>query len=108
MRAGEWRLLPVLRRLPDTQGRDAFILLHVPLIAAIIWVAANPSADVRFWFQAAADAFLVIHVVLHRAFERHPGYDFHAALSRALILDAGAVGALHASLLAWAASVVIV
>jgi len=108
MRAGEWRFLPVLRSLPDTQGRDAFILVHVPLVAAIIWLAAYPSADVRFWFQATADAFFIAHVALHRAFVRHPGYDFHGALSRVLILGAGTVGALHAALMAWTASVVIV
>ncbi len=100
MRGREWRLLPVLRSLPDTQGRDAFILVHVPLVAAIVWLAAHPSADVRFWFQAAADAFFVIHVALHRAFLRHPDYDFHGALSRSLILGAGAVGVLHAAFMA--------
>ena len=100
MRGREWRLLPVLRSLPDTQGRDAFILVHVPLVAAIVWLAAHPSGDVRFWFQAAADAFFMVHVALHRAFSRHPDYDFHGALSRSLILGAGAVGALHAAILA--------
>lgn len=100
VRAGEWRLLPVLRSLPDARGRDAFILLHVPLVAALIWLAAHLSSDLRFWFQAAVDAFLVIHVALHRAFALHPGYDFHGALSRGLILGAGAAGALHAALLA--------
>jgi len=100
VRAREWRLLPVLRRLPDAQGRDAFILVHVPLVALLIWLAASPVADVRFWFQAVADAFFVVHVALHRAFMSHPDYDFHGALSRSLILGAGAVGALHLTLMA--------
>lgn len=100
VRAGEWRLLPVLRSLPDARGRDAFILVHVPLFTALIWLAASSSATTRFWFQAAVDAFLVVHVMLHRAFVRHPAYDFHGALSRGLIVGAGAVGALHAALLA--------
>jgi len=100
MRAGEWRLLPILRSLPDARGRDGFILVHVPLVTALIWLAAHPSADTRFWFQASADAFCVVHVLLHRAFALHPKYDFHGALSRGLILGAGAVGAMHAALLA--------
>lgn len=100
VRGREWRLLPVLRSLPDTQGRDAFILVHVPLVAAIVWLAAHPSADVRFWFQAVADTFFVIHVALHRVFLRHPDYDFHGALSRSLILGAAGVGFLHAALMA--------
>lgn len=100
MRAREWRLLPILRRLRDAQGRDAFVIIHVPLFAALLWLAAHPSAATRFWFQAATDVFLVVHVVLHRAFVRHPAYDFHGALSRGLILGAGIVGALHVVLLA--------
>lgn len=48
MRAAEWRLLSVLRSLPDARGRDAFILAHVPLMAVLIWLAAHPSATTRF------------------------------------------------------------
>ncbi len=100
MRAAEWRLLPVLCSLPDARGRDAFILARVPLMAVLIWLAAHPSASTRFWFQEAVDAFLVVHVALHRALAHHPDHDFHRALSRGLILGAGAVGVLHAVLLA--------
>lgn len=100
MRAREWRLLPVLRRLSDERGRDGFILLHVPLVAVLVWLAAHPSPGVRSGFQAAADVFFVVHVALHRAFVRHPDYDFHGPISRGLILGAGAVGAVHLALLA--------
>ncbi len=101
VRAGEWRLLPVLRSLPDARGRDAFILVHVPPLAALVWLAAHPSTVTRFWFQVATDDFLMVHMALHRAYAHHPAYDFHRALPRGLILGAGAVGALHAVLLGW-------
>lgn len=104
VRAREWRLLPVLRRLPDRQGRDAFILVHVPLVALLVWLAAySSSPSVRLGTQGAADAFFVVHVALHRAFVSHPGYDFHGAPSRGLILGAGAAGAAHLACLAVAA-----
>ncbi|MEO1019618.1 MAG: DUF6713 family protein, partial [Pseudomonadota bacterium] len=40
VRGSEWRLLPLLKRLPETQARDLFIVLHVPLVALLIWLAA--------------------------------------------------------------------
>jgi len=99
MRAHEWRLLPALRQLPDAQGRDAFILVHVPLLALLIWLAAAPSANVRSWFQASADVFFIVHVALHRGFVSHPAYEFHSLISRCLIYGTGAAGILHLALL---------
>ena len=99
MRAREWRLLPLLRRLPDSRGQDAFVLVHVPLVALILWFASHPSTEVRSWFQGAADCFFMAHVALHHALERHPNYDFHGVISRSLILGAGAAGAAHLALL---------
>ena len=99
VRAREWRLLPVLRHLPDAHGRDAFILVHVPLVALLIWLAAYSSAEMRLWFQVAADGFFIVHVALHRALASHPDYDFHGAISRGLILGAGVTGAVHLALL---------
>jgi len=99
VRAHEWRLLPVMRRVPDAKGRNAFILIHVPLIALLLWLAAAP-ADPRFWFQVAVDTFCIVHVALHQGFVSHPNYEFHAPLSRGLIYGTGAVGILHLLLLA--------
>ncbi len=99
VRAHEWRLLPCLKNLSDTQGRDAFIMLHVPVVALLIWLTAYPPDGVRFWAQAAIDIFLIVHVGLHRAFVGHPDYDFHSPLSRGLIWGAGVVGAAHLALL---------
>lgn len=42
----EWRLLYVLRGRPEATARTAFIALHVPSIAGLIWTtaAAHPAA----------------------------------------------------------------
>ena len=32
----EWRLLFVLRAMPDESARRAFILIHIPLFAALL------------------------------------------------------------------------
>lgn len=44
----EWRLLFVLRGMPDEAARRAFVLLHVPLFAVLLWLIAHPDAAVRF------------------------------------------------------------
>ena len=100
VRAQEWRLLPILRRMPELVGRDVFILVHVPLIALLIWFALHSQPIVRLRFQVAADLFFLLHVGLHRAFRSHPHYDFHSLLSRGLILGAGATGIVHLSIIA--------
>ena len=56
----EWRLLFVLRRLPDDGAMRWFIFLHLPLFVALLaLVAAGPSTAVR-WIEAGVDGFLVV------------------------------------------------
>ena len=38
----EWRLLYILRTMPDAQGAFWFVALHVPLFAALLWIAYSP------------------------------------------------------------------
>lgn len=33
----EWRVLPLLRSLPERMGEQVFIWLHVPLFALLLW-----------------------------------------------------------------------
>ena len=100
VRAHEWRLLPILRRMPDPVGRDVFVLVHVPLTALLIWFALYPQGIVRLRFQVATDLFFLLHIGLHQAFRSHPHYDFRSLLSRGLILGAGAAGAVHLVIIA--------
>ncbi len=108
VRAGEWRPLPVLRSLPDARGRDMFILAYVPLVAALIWLAAYPpgarygSGSRRRLMRSWSSRWRCTGPSLH------PDHDFRGALSRGLILGAGAVGALHAALLARVAGSIVI
>jgi len=60
----EWRLLFVLRGMPDDPARRAFVLLHVPLFAVLLWFIAHPDAAVRYGTMLGADAFLVVHALV--------------------------------------------
>lgn len=89
----EWRLLYGLRELAEPLARDAFVAVHVPLFAALVWATQGPR-----WREAARLAlmlFLVIHVGLHWRLSSHPLYTFHSALSWALILGGGLCGLLY-------------
>lgn len=99
VRAREWRLLFVLRRMPETRAQDAFVVAHVPLVAALLWLLTSPSPEVRLYSQIASDLFLIVHAGLHWRLRKHPLYDFHSGISRALIFGAAAVGAAHLSIL---------
>lgn len=90
----EWRLLPILKQLPDETGRVAFVLLHVPLFAAFIWLGAHPDANVRDPWRVAVSAFGIIHTGLHWLLRNHPKYEFNNAVSWSLIVGYGLFGLL--------------
>lgn len=81
----EWRLLYVLRGLPEAVARDAFVALHVPLFAALIWATHLPRAPWREAARLALMIFLMIHLGLHWRLSDHPLHSFDSPLSWALI-----------------------
>jgi len=95
----EWRLLPVLNLLPDQAGYFAFVILHVPVFAALFWLTGHTSSIIRTRSQMALDAFLIIHAGLHFALSGHALYEFDNQLSNALIFGGAAAGLAHLVLL---------
>lgn len=91
----EWRLLPVLRRLPDDAGFAWFTALHVPLFVAFFWLMGSAPAEVHMMFQTALAAFAVVHAGLHWLLRKHPRYEFNNPLSWSLILGAAIAGAAY-------------
>ena len=94
----EWRLLYVLRDLPEELARQSFVALHVPLFVILIWLTAHPQPRLREGSRLALAAFLVIHVGLHLRLSDHPLYTFHGLLSQAIIFGAGLCGAIYLGL----------
>ncbi len=91
----EWRLLFVLRRLPDEGALPWFVLLHLPLFVALLaLVAAAPSTAIR-WVEAAVDTFLIVHAGLHERLSARGEYSFANSFSRWLIWGAAGFGAAH-------------
>lgn len=90
----EWRLLYVLRGMPEATARSAFIALHVPLFAGLVWTATSTAAAAPAARLGVA-LFAVVHAGLHYRLRRAPEYLFHSPLSIALIAGAAVCGALY-------------
>ena len=91
----EWRLLFVLRRVPDEGALRWFILFHLPLFVGLLALAAASPSTATRWIEGGVDAFLITHAILHERFSHKGDESFTTPFSRALIWSAAAFGALH-------------
>jgi hypothetical protein len=95
MTQSEWKLLFILRSLPEQVASSAFVILHIPLIAVLLWLTNSEFISIRYWSRIAVATFLIIHVGLHKALEHHPAYSFDSLLSLFLIYGSGLIGLLY-------------
>ncbi|MEM7735942.1 MAG: DUF6713 family protein [Deinococcota bacterium] len=95
----EWRILFVLRTMPDDRARASFVLLHVPLLAVLMIITAYPAPNMQLWARAALSLFMVIHAGLHTRLAKTPKYEFHTPLSRGLIYGTAAAALVYLILL---------
>lgn len=91
----EWRLLPLLRTLPDQVGMSAFVLAHVPLFAVLVALVSSEQVRVRAWSRLGMSLFLVAHAALHLWYSGDADYEFDSSLSQSLILGGAVLGALY-------------
>ena len=95
----EWRLLFVLRRLPDEGALRWFVLLHLPLLVALLALVASADSTTVRWIEGGVDMFLVAHAGLHERLGSRGEAAFSNPFSRSLIWSAALLGALHAAFL---------
>lgn len=98
MTNNEWRVLPLIRLLPDEVGRDFFVLAHVPLFAVVVALIASTNTRLRRRANIGVAIFLVIHGLLHALYIGHPAYEFSSALSNLLIFGGAICGGLYIAL----------
>lgn len=91
----EWHLLYILRDLPEQLASNAFVIIHVPLFAIIVWLVFNEKTNIREWSRIIFAIFLIIHAGLHKALENHPLYTFNSPMSQGLIFGAGLLGLIY-------------
>ena len=88
----EWRVMPLLRALPERLGEQIFIWLHVPLFALLLW---GGDGDLKSATRVGLAGFGILHVGLHFIFRKHPAYEFNNPSSWGLILLTGFLGAIY-------------
>jgi hypothetical protein len=71
IRRHEWRVLPLIRFLPDRIGEEVFVWLHIPLFLTVLWSSGDAT------FRLGLAAFAVVHVGLHWLLRRHPACEFN-------------------------------
>jgi hypothetical protein len=94
VRQHEWRLLFVLRQMPEDIAARAFVAIHVPLFLVLL-IVTQASGELQFWSRAFISAFLVVHAGLHWSLRHRTACNFNSGLSRGLIYGAAFVGLLH-------------
>lgn len=91
----EWRLLFVLRKLPDDGALRWFIGLHLPLfVGLMVLIAAGPSPTTR-WIEGGIDVFLIVHGGLHENLSAGGDRAFANQFSRWLIWSAAVFASAH-------------
>ncbi len=94
----EWRVLPLLRALPDDIASVVFVSLHLPLFAALIALVASSDTATRRYSRLGIGAFLVVHGLAHFLFMGAANYEFSSLLSEALIFGGAALGLTYLAL----------
>ena len=95
MQNHEWRVLPLLRSLPDAIGELVFLMAHVPIFALVIAFVASLNPRTRTLSQKIASGFLIVHAILHYLFSGHASYEFESLASSVLIYGAAVCGAAY-------------
>lgn len=95
MTQSEWKLLFILKNLPEQIAPSVFVIIHIPLIATLLWLTNNKSEVIKNWSRIALSVFLIIHSGLHKLLENSPNYTFNSTLSLGLIYGGGLLGLIY-------------
>lgn len=91
----EWRIMPILRSLPEEIAVTAFVMLHVPIFAVLLALVFSINDRVRRLSRIGVGVFLLAHAGLHLLFAGDANYEFSSSLSSILIFGGALVGGLY-------------
>ena len=94
----EWRVLPIVRTLPDDIGMLVFVAIHVPILTGLIALVASSNPQTRTMSRVGVSVFLVIHGLMHFLFIGYPNYEFSSLISEILIFGGAGLGAMYLAL----------
>ncbi|RLQ20259.1 hypothetical protein DWB85_18505 [Seongchinamella sediminis] len=94
----EWRVIPLIRALPDEAGQIVFTMAHIPMFAIILALVSSENSKTRKMARIGVGLFLIIHGLLHILFKGHPAYEFSGILSNVLIFAGSFFGVVYLAL----------
>lgn len=94
----EWRVIPIIRALPDETGQIIFLIAHIPMFAILVALVSSKNSKTRKMARIGFGLFLVIHGILHILFEGHPAYEFSSIVSNLLIFGGSIFGVVYLAL----------
>jgi hypothetical protein len=95
----EWEFFPGLSTLASEAAADVFNLLHVPLIALLIWLLVSGSVRARRSTMVGIEMFLVAHALVHAALRGSERYEFQAPVETITVYGAAVVSLVHLGVL---------
>ena len=91
----EWRVIPIIRALPDETGFMIFLTAHIPVFAILVALVSSQNSRTRQITRIGIGLFLVFHGLLHTFFKDHPAYEFSSMLSNVLIFGGSLLGIVY-------------
>jgi len=88
----EWTMFLVLKDLNPEKAYKAFLLLHIPLYALILWLLLSPLSTLGAFI---VDVFLIAHFFIHLLFRTHPNNQLKNIHSLCIISIMGILSAVH-------------
>lgn len=94
----EWRVIPIIRTLPDETGLIVFVAAHIPIFAYLVALVSSKNSRTRRMTRIGIGLFLLLHGLLHIFFKDHPAYEFSSIFSNILIFGGSVVGIIYLAL----------
>ena len=88
----EWKMFIFFKNMTDEKSCNIFMLLHIPLYAAILSLLFSAYLNIGCYI---VDIFLLVHMLIHWGFRKHPENRFNGIISKGIINLAGLLGVIH-------------
>lgn len=92
VRAREWKMVFKSNAVQEAKAYRVFLLLHIPLYAAVLFLLLSPHARTGFYI---VDTFLIAHMFVHLIFRKHPANGLNSAVSKGIINLSGVLALIH-------------
>jgi len=88
----EWKMFVILKDMAAEDAFRIFLLLHIPLYTAILCLLLSEYHQAGIYIT---DIFLILHMLVHLAFGKHPANQLNGSISKAIIGSAGILALIH-------------